>query len=291
MQQIQKCEFSVGNTEVIVIMQSGFLYEGGRREASPHSHSNIEVHYIMGSGSAFFSGESEIDLERDTLVVVPPKLYHFFRDGEGSARISFEIKISRSKGGADTYSEYAGLFGSLSEPMILERFLPEFFSLRGAAGIIKSEEQLCRVRANFMLAFLSVADLLRREGSSESEGGEATPALLPIGDDNITVIKILNYIYDNFNLPISLSDVAREVSLSERQVQRILASKMHEGFHAILTKQRISNAKLLLSSEEETRSLEEIAYASGFSSYVSFWSHFKRATGDRPDEFRRKKRR
>ena len=290
MQPIQKCEFAVGNTEVLVIMQGGFFHEREVREVSPHSHSNLEVHYVTGGESTFFSGDSSTPLARDTLVVVPAKLYHFFRDDEGTTRISFEIKLSRGKGGGDTYSEYGSLFGGLSEPRILEGYLPEFISLRALAGIIRSEEQLCRAKANFMLAFLSVAQLLREKSvCGVATGGTATA--FPHGtDENITVIRILNYIYDNFNLPISLSDVAREVSLSERQVQRILASKMHEGFHAILTKQRINNAKLLLSQEEERRSLEEIAYASGFSSYVSFWSHFKRATGESPDEFRRKRR-
>ena len=291
MQPIQKCEFTVGNTDVLVIMQGGFFHSGESREVSPHSHSNLEVHYVTGGCSSFFSGESCMSLERDALVVVPPKHYHFFRDGEGAARISFEVKLSRAREGGDTYSEYSTLFDSLTEPRLVEGFLPEFIALRACGGIIRSEEQLCRARANFMLAFLSVAELLRREELPGRGAGDATPALLPTGDENITVIRILNYIYDNFTLHISLSDVAREVNLSERQVQRILADRMREGFHSILTKQRINNARLLLASAGETRSIEEIAYASGFSSYVSFWSHFKRATGESPDEFRRRRRR
>ena len=287
---IQKCEFTVGNTAVVIIMQGGFSCDVAVRENSPHSHPNLEVHYVANGETSFFSGETGLTLLGDTLVIVPPKHYHFFNDNENTVRVSFEVKLSRAKDGRDTYPEHSALLDSVVEPMILSKHLPEFLSLYSCAGIIKSEEQLCRVKANLMLCYLTVAELLRSHSSLSPNTSELAPALLPTGDENVTVIKILNYINANYCLPITLADVAREVSLSERQVQRILADKMHEGFHALLTKQRINNARLLLSSPDEKRTLEEIAYASGFSSYVSFWSHFKRATGETPDAFRRRRR-
>ena len=62
---------------------------------------------------------------------------------------------------------------------------------------------------------------------------------------------------------------------------------MGEGFHAILTKNRITAAKEMLADKDNsTVSLEDIAYTCGYSNYVSFWTHFKRATGQTPEQYR-----
>ena len=102
----------------------------------------------------------------------------------------------------------------------------------------------------------------------------------------MTVISILNFIQSHFRSQIRLSDVARAVSLSERQVQRLLSSKMNDGFQSLLTQHRITAVKTLMASNEEDRSLEALALECGFSNYVSFWKQFKRHTGFTPEEYR-----
>lgn len=63
---------------------------------------------------------------------------------------------------------------------------------------------------------------------------------------------------------------------------------MGEGFRAILSKERITLAKSIITSTEvEERALEEIAYECGYTNYVSFWYQFKKETGYSPKEYRK----
>jgi AraC-like DNA-binding protein len=102
----------------------------------------------------------------------------------------------------------------------------------------------------------------------------------------MTVISILNFIQNHFRSAIRLSDVSKAVNLSERQVQRLLSSKMNDGFHSLLTQHRITAVKTLMASDKEKRSLEALALECGFSNYVSFWKQFKKLTGFTPEEYR-----
>ena len=75
-----------------------------------------------------------------------------------------------------------------------------------------------------MLTFLKLLGFIRgKTAISEKSGQSYSP--LPPGDENETVMKILNYINLHYTLPLTLSGAAKEVGLSERQIQRILKEK------------------------------------------------------------------
>ena len=100
-------------------------------------------------------------------------------------------------------------------------------------------------------------------------------------------MKILEFIRSNYTRQLKLSDLSRFVTLSERQVQRILSARMGESFRDMLTKERITAAKaMLVSAEGEALALEEVAYRCGYTNYVSFWSQFKRETGFSPKQYK-----
>lgn len=286
MDLIQKCNFSVGNTGIEIVMQGGFI--SVTKSVDLHSHPNAEIHYVSSGAQLLCYGESRITVKSGSLVVIPPRLDHSFSVTEGeSKRISFEIKLTPLRKGSDTFSEYSELF-SPNEPIILRVSKSYLAPLYECMGIIRGEEAICRTNANFTLIFLKICDILRKQLSHLPEQADSRTVILEQSDEDITLIKILNYINFNACRPLTLSEVAKAVSLSERQVQRILRSKMNAGFHELLTKRRISAAKKLLSDPLEKRTLEEIAYECGFSNYVSFWNRFKKATSLTPIEYKSK---
>ena len=155
-------------------------------------------------------------------------------------------------------------------------------------GVISGEEEICRLNAYFTLAFLKICDILRQNTPNEADRSPSRTVQISPSDEDLTLIKILDFIRSSCRRPLTLSEVARFVSLSERQVQRILSARMGESFHAILSDNRINLARSMITSQAYSdRSLEEIAYECGYSNYVSFWSQFKKSVGKTPEQYKK----
>lgn len=286
---VQKSDFSIGNTKIEILMQEGFASHGYDNTVTPHCHPNFEVHYTEEGNCIFSYGEVGHLLNKDTTVLIPAKVYHSFeRSEENSRKISFEIRIIEKKNGSETFSEYEKLFSSISTPMIIQGFSPEFSALSSCRGIISGEEAMCKINAHFTVIFLKICEILRSSSRhSEKKISEPTAQINP-SDEDMTLIQILSYISRNAKRQLRISEVADAVNLSSRQLQRILSQRMKEGFHSILTQNRIAYAKAMLSDKNNTLSLESIAFECGFSNYVSFWEQFKKITGESPEKYRKK---
>ena len=269
-------------------MQAGFTGMGYDTKASMHCHPNFEVHYIEEGSCLLRCDEKCTELEKDTLVLIPAKVYHSFeKKQDHSKKTSFEIRLSRANGGKGLYDEYERLFSSISLPLTVRGFLPEMINLSTARGVIRGDEAISRINASFTMVFLRICDILRFNCNAFEKSGEGNTAELCPEDEDFTLIKILNYISSNAKEPIRISDLASHVSLSQRQIQRILSQRMNDGFHSILTRNRIAIAKSIISESPE-KSLESVAYESGFTYYVSFWNQFKRLTGQTPEEYKKR---
>ena len=85
--------------------------------------------------------------------------------------------------------------------------------------------------------------------------------------------------------PLSLSDLARECSLSVSHFTRAFRSSTGMPPHKWLTQQRIDAAKSMLMAVD--RSIAEIALASGFAEQSSFTRAFTRVVGTTPAAWRR----
>jgi AraC-like DNA-binding protein len=254
-----------------------------------HQHPNFEIHYIEEGRFSLDYDDKSVTLFKDTLVIIPPKCYHRFEgEGENLKRISFQFKLLKLKRGANLYDGYTELFSSLSAPMITHRFIGELVKIGSVMGVISGDEELCRLNAYFTLAFLKICDIIREGAKTELKENNLRSAVMSQSDEEYTLIRIFEFMRTSCGRHVTLSELSNFVSLSERQVQRILSARMGEGFRAILSKERITLAKSIITSTEvEERALEEIAYECGYTNYVSFWSQFKKETGYSPKEYRK----
>ncbi|MFT4145048.1 MAG: AraC family transcriptional regulator [Mobilitalea sp.] len=111
----------------------------------------------------------------------------------------------------------------------------------------------------------------------------AKPWMDASGKDDI-VDKVVNYIEENYEQELSISELAKVAGLSEFYFSRIF--KKHTGFtiHEYIIKTKVVNAKELLKSTN--LSLREIAYQCGFSNESSFCNTFKKITDMTPGNFR-----
>jgi AraC-like DNA-binding protein len=91
------------------------------------------------------------------------------------------------------------------------------------------------------------------------------------------------------NLPNSsytVSQLASELHLSERQLRRRLKKLLGIRPQAYLTQFRLKRAHLMLVTKQY-KTVAQIAYANGFANPSSFAQSFKRLYGQRPSDFLR----
>ena len=282
MNSIQKCAIAVGTEKIEFLMQSGFSEEGAKRSVSSHLHPNVEIHYISEGSFVFVTSKGERTVEKYTLVIIPPKHYHSFKACcPRVRRLSFEIRLSPD-------SRYASLFSSLTEPLAVNERISELDNVSDMMGVISGEEAICRINALFALSFLNICDILRKNRNSVPISSETThTAHAQPADEENTLTGIINFITNRYRTPLTLSQVASEAGLSCRQVQRILSARMGQGFKEVLSRNRVTAVCDMINDPLcDTMTLEQIAFACGFSNYVSFWSVFKRLVGSSPEQYR-----
>ncbi len=283
---IQKCNFNIGNVKIELILQVGFSMRGAQSAPEMHRHPNFEVHYISKGDFKLETSSYKKTVNQGTLILIPPKIYHSFTGiSEGYERMSFEIRFIKRKNGAKLYENYKSLFERVTTPFIYNNAPRELDIAAEHMGIVKSEEDISGLRAVLNLVFIKICELLRERSDDIIEIPSASAQADPT-DTDVAFILASRYIKHNASRHITLSDIAKEVNLSERQVQRMLTIHLGEGFRVILSKTRIEDAKELLSNHP-TISLEETAIKCGFSNYVSFWKQFKNIVGITPDEYKK----
>lgn len=108
-------------------------------------------------------------------------------------------------------------------------------------------------------------------------------------DENISEVfhvkKMLGFIQQNFAEPISLKDLASNVNLCEREVQRAFQNVIHQSPIQYLIHYRIEKACQMLCSGNQ--SIIEICNSCGFSSPSYFSKTFKKIVGCQPKEYRK----
>ncbi len=108
-------------------------------------------------------------------------------------------------------------------------------------------------------------------------------SIIPSEDDDIS--KVLQYLKKHFKEPISIKDMAQQISVSERTFIRYFKKGTGELPNKYLQKLRVEEAKkrLLLNTQD---SFEYITYCVGYSNPSTFRKLFKKMTGLNPQQYR-----
>lgn len=113
------------------------------------------------------------------------------------------------------------------------------------------------------------------------------------GLDVDLILKRLREIMENERAftrdDLTLSDMARELSITPHQLSEILNELLDRNFYSFVNEYRIREASRLLNEEPE-RTILSIALASGFNSKSSFNSAFLKYTGLTPSVYRLRER-
>lgn len=108
-----------------------------------------------------------------------------------------------------------------------------------------------------------------------------------ISNDNMILSKTCHYIQENFGKPITIKELAHNVSLSESYFIKTFKNIAHITPIDYLISIRLSNAKRYLS--ESTLSVVEISDICGFNNASYFSYYFKKKVGMSPNQYRASK--
>lgn len=124
---------------------------------------------------------------------------------------------------------------------------------------------------NLILAYLmSEAVLLPRDSQYSTDIG----------------YRIISYISNHFQEPLTLNQVARELHSNKYYISRAFSSRLHCNFHEYVNRLRLDYAARLL--RETDRSITEIWQEAGFESQKTFNRTFLACYGTTPSKYRGK---
>lgn len=102
---------------------------------------------------------------------------------------------------------------------------------------------------------------------------------------NEVVMKMVQYIKDNFMLKITVNDIAQSANVSKRDCYRKFHQFMNISPNRYLETIRINHALELLNDSQ--KNITEICYESGFFDSSYFCNKFKKMTGMSPNQYRK----
>ena len=102
--------------------------------------------------------------------------------------------------------------------------------------------------------------------------------------DELLFAQCLGWMQDNLYKDANISDLAKELGVSVRKVQRLFSFFLDRTYTSVLLDMRIESAKGYLSQHKN--SVGEVAYMVGIKDHAYFTYLFRKATGMTPTEFR-----
>jgi AraC-like DNA-binding protein len=297
-------------------------------EDVPYTSAHLPIYSVVGRLSSFLRYSAECHWHQDIefIVVMEGEMLYHVNDqvyplGEGDGIF---VNTNRLHFGAGDEAAFAGdpkggtpaecvflcllLHPSLlcAHPYIENRFVnPLLYDNRFDALFFPATmtdwraQALKRIRALAELTrqspddsvleaqsrFYGLWDLLSMNTMHQVEG-EKTVEKCTANRDDLAIKRMISFIQKNFSEKITLDDIAKAGLVSTSKCCRIFKKALRKSVFDYLLHFRIRRSLRLLTNE--SISITEVAFASGFSSSCYYGEIFKRLLGMSPGEYRRK---
>ena len=236
-----------------------------------HHHTFFEVHIILNGSQSYEISEKKHHVKSGSLILIPPKLKHLTTDFQpDTKKISINFNISDDSSFAPFLKQIKGCIIAKMPKRIDDNIK---YILEESKNHLVFSQTLMQNRVLEIIILLMRICGFKEEILSNAEQGE---------DARLLMAK--QYIKDNIELNLKLSDVASYCYLGAKQLTRLF--KTHENTTPALyiqTQKFHHIEKLLI---ETDLSLKEISEKMNFSSEYHFNSFFKKIAGTPPGEYR-----
>jgi len=276
----------LGDLLFSIYIDSNFPDNEDLENSDKHNHPYFELHFITEGHGCFTAHDKLISAVKGDFILFGPKIYHSFRPAQGTIvkRGYMKIDFRKEKYIDDSFpqneimnirkifddTEVIKIPGSQKLSSLLEECRYEFeqspllvyASMQNslAALIIQIVRSICAIRSGEYRA--------TRIGSQKS--------------DRYTII---DEFFNNYADTCSIAELASLLSLSTRQVERILKKNYDCTFNRKLMKTRVEAACDLLKNTD--LGVENIMEMVGFSSRKQYIHAFKIHTSMTPSAYRK----
>ena len=276
--------------EITPLMGKDALYIADRRKkefAYPiHNHDAYELNFVENANGVrrIVGDSSEVIGDYDLVLITSPDLEHVWEQHKCVSQNVREITIQFKFGlGDDDFFE-KNPFSNIRH-MLNEARKGLCFPL---ATIVKVYEKLDRMSSitdgfEALMQFLDILNILSR-----SEGARALAttsyAKVTIEDDSRRILKVKNYINENYMYELKLATLADLANMSPSAFSRFF--KLHTGrtLSDYIIDIRMGVATRLLLDTNDT--IAEVGFNCGYNNLSNFNRIFKRKKGCSPSEFR-----
>lgn len=243
----------------------------------PHSHDYFELYFLLDGEREFFIENKMFVLPANTLVVVPPFCIH---KTEGGPYHRINVNVSPSlldRAQSDflmTASESIAIRISDEYRDLIKRLLSEGVKIQSAS--IKSKRDYLLSLVKTIILFLSVQKSVSLSLASSSD------SLRSVSPE---VLRIIYYINTHYHERVTLKELCGVFFMSKVSLCKKFKDVMNCSVMEYVMRIRLNKAKAML--RDRSMSIEEIAFACGFSSANYFGLTFKKEIGLSPFNYRK----
>ena len=263
----------LGDLELYTAPDMGF---SGSFSVTPkiHSHPYYEIISVIDGGLTIKLLDNKvIELEKGSLCILPPECYHCTcAESNMTKMLAIRLSYRKVSGGAKMYDRFSAALESISEPtcFISPESLPEVLLEIRREMKEKSEAWDFACNALLQKLYVEIYRLLTKSGGKEK-------GYTPDDSKHSRYYRIEMWFADNLANQITEDDLADEISLSSRQLSRVLADIYGMSFREKLVDLRLHRAAQLL--EQTELNIESIATAVGYRSLSGFHRAFLKHFG------------
>lgn len=263
-------ELNIGSDIRIVILYARFMHNTGNNWTfDTHSHSFYELHFpLCGSCRLVLQNSKNTELGVNKYLLIHPNTNHKFTDfSEDFLRLSIAFDIQRDDKILTEDDKYIINDSNREMLWLFEQMMSEYNRRAfGYKSIVKFHIKIA------IIEFLrSNPDILYGDKIQNDTG------------HNI-FNKAIIFIRNNVSFNITTEDVAQNVNLSSRQLNRIFISNLNMTISEFIRNERILRVREHLKKTE--LSLQEIASLTGFNDEYVLCKTFKKITGTTPGKYR-----
>ncbi|MBE5783346.1 MAG: AraC family transcriptional regulator [Clostridiales bacterium] len=246
-----------------------YARDGENASRKEHYHTNFEIHYTINGSQRYQIGSESLTVGAGEFLLIPPGTKHTLIDFSPETS---KIGITFSAVSGSPFYSLRGIFhicaGEAIGASITVAFNEHKMKSAFSAAIIEGR------------IFEALVIMLRLCGFRES-----TPALDDDETEDLRIILAKQFIQDNIELNIKVSDVADYCHLCTKQLSRIFLSNALGQPAAYIQAQRIHRIEQLL--EATDLSLKSISEKMHFTNEYHFHAYFKKYAGIPPGAYRK----